>query len=292
METIKKNRPNLTESSMKTYGYILKRLLKQMKLAEEDYKKILDNPKKVMEAIQDQAPQSRKTVLAVLISLFGRNEKTDMFNQQMLQDAKTYNNELKSQRRTPKQEENWISWGEVLKTYQYLYKKSFPLLKKERVTRREMTELVDFVMLSLYVLIPPRRSSDYTMMKIRNFNKEKDNYVDLSKGELVFNNYKTNKTYGTQSVKVTPKLKTILKKWIAINPTDNLLVDSKGNPLAVSRLTIRMNEIFGKRVSTSMLRHIFVTDVVLKNAPKLNELEDVASSMGHSVSTQANYRVT
>jgi integrase len=244
-----------------------------------------------LEVLREQTPQTRKTVLAVLISLFGRNDKTDMFNTQMLQDAKKYNEVLKSQQRTDKQEKNWMSWGDVIKTFQYVYKKAYPLFKKTDLRKKDWLELNDLMMLAVYVLIPPRRSSDFVEMKIRNYT-DKDNYVDMKNGELIFNHYKTDKKYGTQSVKMTPKLKTLMKKWIAINPTDYLLFDARGKPLTPSRLTFKMNNVFGKNVSTTLLRHIYITDVVLKDAPKLNDLEDVAQDMGHSVATQATYRVT
>jgi len=288
--TIKSNRPNLSSSSLRTYGYVLKKLLGQLDIEEKDFKKILDHPQKVLEILKDQTPQSRKTTLAVLISLFGRNEKTDLFHNQMLRDAQKYNDILKSQNKTTKQTENWMSWAEVQKVYNDLYKHLNPLWKKQKLSKKDLLNLVDLIMLSVYVLIPPRRSTDYVLMKIKNYT-EKDNYLDLKKGEFVFNQYKTAKTYGQNIVKIPTKLKTLLKKWVAVNPTDYLLFDSKMSPLTQSRLTIKLNNIFDKNISSSLLRHIYITDVVLKDAPKITELEKVASQMGHSTSAQAEYRV-
>lgn len=291
MEKIKGNRPNLSASSLRTYSYVLKKLLDQLKMPVKDYEKILDNPRKVLDLLKDQTPQSRKTVLAVLISLFGKTDKTDMFHQQMLMDAQKYNDVLKSQNKTVKQQENWMSWDEITKVYQYLYKKLSPLFKKQTLLKKDILELVDLVMLAVYVLMPPRRSSDFVNMKIKNYNTETDNYVNMKKGELVFNNYKTDKTYGRQVVKMSPKLKTLLKKWMAVNPTDYLLFDTKFNPLTQSRLTVKMNNLFGKNISTSLLRHIYITDVVLKDAPLLREREEIAREMAHSLGTQDQYRV-
>lgn len=289
MNDIKKNRPNITAGSLKTYHYILKRLLRLMGLDEHEYKKIIDQPKKVLQVLSELTPLSRKTTLAVLMSLFGNNEKTDMFNEQMVKDAHTYSEQLKTQKKTEKQQENWMSWDEIVKTYKYVYRKASPSLTKERRTKKEMMELVDLIMLACYVLIPPRRSNDYTQMKIKNYTEKKDNYVDMKKGILVFNQYKTNKTYGEQQVKMSPPLKSLLKKWIKINPTDYLLFDSKGKPFSSSRLTLRMNNIFGRNISTSMLRHIYLSDR-FAGQPTLKENEDLSEAMGHSIQEQQFYR--
>jgi hypothetical protein len=44
----------------------------------------------------------------------------------------------------------------------------------------------------------------------------------------------------------------------------------------------------GLKISTSMLRHIYLTDK-LKDVPKLVELEQLASDMGHSLKEQLEY---
>jgi len=51
-----------------------------------------------------------------------------------------------------------------------------------------------------------------------------------------------------------------------------------------------LNAIFDKNISASMLRHIYVSDVTLKNMPKLSELEKVAHDMGHSTAEQMMYK--
>jgi integrase len=285
LEKIKTNRPNLSHSSINTYGYIIKKLLKKLNLGENEWEKILQDPKKVMDVLKDESPQSRKSILAVLISLFGKNEKTELFNEQMIIDANTYSQILKSQKKSEKQRANWLSWNEVMATYNNLYKHLSPLLKKDPLTKKDLVKLVDLVMLAVYVLIPPRRSTDYIQMKIRNFDTTKDNYLDLKKGVFVFNNYKTDKTYGRVEVKLSPKLKTLLKKWVGLNPTDYLLFDTKMNPLSSSRLTLKMNNLFDKQISSTMIRHIYITDVVMKDAPSIAERQRVASDMGHDMQT-------
>lgn len=108
------------------------------------------------------------------------------------------------------------------------------------------------------VFIPPRRSLDYCEFKIKNINKDVDNYLD--KNKLVFNRYKTAKTYGQQTIDIPIQLKNIITKWSKINPTDYLLIDTNGNKLNSVKLNQRFNSIFGgKKIATNQMRHTFLS---------------------------------
>jgi hypothetical protein len=55
------------------------------------------------------------------------------------------------------------------------------------------------------------------------------------------------------------------------------------------KLSQRLNKIFdGLKISTGLLRHIYLTEK-LKDVPKLQELEQLASDMGHSLKEQLEY---
>jgi hypothetical protein len=126
-------------------------------------------------------------------------------------------------------------------------------------------------------------------MKIRNYDSDKDNYYDGKK--MVFHKYKTSAVYGKQEIKPPPALKRILTRWIILNPHDYLLSSYDGHRVSISRMTLLMNKMFGgKSVSTTMLRHVYISENVLKDAPTLRQMEQVAEDMGHSVGTQALYR--
>lgn len=90
--------------------------------------------------------------------------------------------------------------------------------------------------------------------------------------------------YGLAKVDVPKELDTILKKWLKINPSDYVLISSNNKPLSSSQITKMLNKIFGKDVSVNMLRHIYLTNYY-KGMPKLSNMEELASSMGHNVQT-------
>ena len=136
--------------------------------------------------------------------------------------------------------------------------------------------------------ISPRRSKDYVDFKIRNIDKDKDNYLD--KGKFVFNSYKTAKTYGTQTVDIPTQLRNIINKWIKVNPTDYLLFDANGGKLSAVKLNQRINKIFdGRKVSVNQLRHTFLTDKFGDTIQKKKEVAETMEDMGSSSSMLDTY---
>jgi len=123
-------------------------------------------------------------------------------------------------------------------------------------------------------------------MKINNIDKKTDNYID--KNKFVFNTYKTSRFYNKQEVEIPKNLKIILNKFIKLNPYDYLLTDNQGNQLSNVRLGQKLNSIFGDNTSTTLLRHIYITDK-FKNAPSLIDLQKNAENMGNSIMEQLQY---
>ena len=107
---------------------------------------------------------------------------------------------------------------------------------KASVNDRIIIQFFILALMSGITGLPPRRS-EYSLVKIRNFNKEHDNYYD--KGKFTFNVYKTAPVYGRVVIdvkKLAPQLDKLLKKWIKINKTDYLLYSANHKPLSSSQL--------------------------------------------------------
>ena len=158
----------------------------------------------------------------------------------------------------------------------------------------EPKEIIQFLILALMsgvAGISPRRSLDYADLKIRNFDKETDNYY--SNGKMVFNKYKTFKVYGRSVVDVktkSPLLNSIIKKWIKINQNDYLLFGDTNKQLSVSQLTKINNNIWGGiKVSCDLYRHIFLTNFYSGTMPTLADMDALSKEMGHSISTALQY---
>ena len=151
-----------------------------------------------------------------------------------------------------------------------------------------MQEIQSFIILSLLsgVFIPPRRLLDFCEpFKIKNIDKEKDNFID--KSNLVFHTYKTAKYYGKQEVGMPLALKKILQKWISINPTNYLLFDSQCKPLSSVKLNQRLVKLFdNKRIGVNMLRHIYMSNkyqnLITTNQELQNDFKDMGSSIAQT----------
>jgi hypothetical protein len=140
------------------------------------------------------------------------------------------------------------------------------------------------------IYIAPRRSLDYVEFKIKpaTIDKTKDNYLD--KNKMVFNTYKTAKTYGQQIVEVPTALKSILTKWIKRNPTEYLLFDTNGNKLSSVKLNQRLNKIFGgKNIAVNALRHSYLTDKYKDVSVATKQLAKDMNAMGSSTAMADTY---
>ena len=285
---LKTNRPNLSDSTIKTYLSLLSNLYKKINGSGDMLQWFEKNIPKVMDFIKDDTTNSRKTKLAVMVSLLSHKDEKDLakLREMMLNDATKYNESLRDQQLTEKQKKNWMTQDEVMKVWKDLYKQNAPFLKKEKLTKPQWNGVLNLILLSLYVLQPPRRSKDYAMMKTKDYDDKTDNFYDGK--HFYFNQYKTAKNYGEQSVKVSPKLNTMLKQWLKINHHPTLLATYVGKPLSVSRMTLLLNAIFGKNVASSMLRHIYLSSQY-KDIPALKKMDQTAKEMGHSTDQALEY---
>lgn len=279
-ETIKKNRPNLSESSVKTYMSILSNLYKNI-TKQKELGNVIDfftkHSKEVLAFLKDTPSSTRKTKLAALVVLCEKLACAEVYRKQMLDDAHKYNDREKDQEKTESQRENWVEQADLKKIYDELDKDTRPLLSKTQLKPAEFQRLQNFIILSLYVLQPPRRLQDYTEMKLKNFD-DTDNYINKTK--FVFNKYKTAKFSGKEEIPINPKLKFILDKWKKINPHDYLLIGSTDKKFSSSQLQQRLNSILGKKASVNILRHSFLSDKY--KDINIRDMEETAKAMGHS----------
>jgi integrase len=150
-----------------------------------------------------------------------------------------------------------------------------------------------YVLLSCYVLIPPRRALDYTVFKIRNFDdseKSKDNYMVINnrKGYFVFNSYKNSSRLGSQKIAIPNDLKNIILRWTKINDKDWLILSSRREKIQMNKINAMMQEIFKRKLGPSLLRHSFLTHVY--GNINLKDMNATADAMGsNDIKTQLRY---
>ena len=289
------NRPGLSAGSLRTYTSIIKNLSKQIGIPLENPEDVIENHKKIVDHLREVPGKVRKTRLAALIVFIekakGADKVVDAFRKTMVDDCKDYEKELNKQEMTERQKEGYIPLSEVMQKYHALEKEVVPIMKKDSLDKREFARVQLYVLLSCLLLIEPRRSLDYTEFKLRNVDETKDNYMKMEKRKpyFHFNQYKTVKKYGKQSLEIPAKLYKIVKRWSELNPHEWLLMNSRQeNKITPTQLTCMLYSFFEKPISTSMLRHIYITNMY-KDAPALEKMVQTANDMGHSVLQQIAY---
>jgi integrase len=291
-ERIIENRPNLTLSSIKTYMSIINKTARDINGKLEKPDDIIEHHKEILESLMTYKPNIRKTKLSAFIVVLDQKDDTpndvkeiiDNYRKQLFADADDVDKDEKKQKLTESQEKNYITWDEVLKIYENLRTEAEPLFKLENLNKKQYNKLQEFVLLSLYVLTPPRRSLDYAQFKIKSIDESTDNYMTVKgrkkEGTLIFNAYKNSKRLGKQEVKISNALRNIIQKWMLKNPNEYLITTNTGNRIEQPRVNLMLNNIFNKNIGSSLLRHIYLTHKY--GDVDLEEMEKTTHEMGNS----------
>lgn len=306
------NNKKLSPSSIQLYIRNLKKLNNNEDIKNFNF---LKKPEDIIDKIKDLKDNTKRQYLISIVSSLN-SFTTDIqgvkHNKYKLLTNKYYKYMIdidKKIKETPTiemtevQKNNWLTWDQVIEIYDKI--KSEIKLNKKKITETMFNKLLKYVILSLYVLIPPRRNLDWQkMLIITTSNKDsiedkKYNYLDIPNKQFIFNVYKTSSKYGETKIPIPEKLMEILELYINNHPLYDkknkkqgnnnipLLVYYNGKPFEkVNSITRILNKIFNKKISSSMLRHIFLSS---KYSKDLNEREKDAKMMGHSLQTQKEY---
>lgn len=286
---IRKNKPEVSDKTLDTYECILRNLYKKVfyddyiKTRTYEINKFINEKGKIMDYLKNISFNKRKTVLSALVSITDDNT----YRNQMLDDIKTYNEEHQKQKK--ESDDKTITSEELNSITEKFKKEALYLFRKKTLTKDEIQTIQDYILLRLYngQDIAPRRSLDYTEMKIRNIDSENDNYI--YKGKFIFNNYKTVKAYGQQSIEIPSNLKTLINKWLKINKSDYLLFDRNNNKLNNVQLAQRLNKIFNKNISVNGLRHHYLSNKYQSLIEIKNKLMNDMTNMGSSLIQETIY---
>jgi hypothetical protein len=294
---------NLSESSIKLYIRNLE------KLNNGDLKdfKFLKNPVTVMDVLNKYKDNTKRSILISIVSILGccpDDKKIVKLRKQYYDLMLKKNDEIKEKatdEATDEQKANWISWDDVKKRFDELSKEVEDLKNTVVISKSSYETLLYYMILALYIHNQPRRNKDYQYMNVvfkSNDKLSKDkNYLSYSDNKFIFNVYKTSKKYGQKVEDISEELKKCIDLYLKFHPkikgkvkknTDTpFLVGYDGSPLSqVNSMTKIFNKIFGKKISSSALRHIFLSD---KYGDVVKEMKEDADKMGHSVQQQKEY---
>lgn len=251
---------------------------------------------------------TRRSYLGKLITVFEAFNSLNNWEYSIIQDEyneilETYVLEAKADKEenpnqaTERQKKNWLEWSEIVKVFEAekLNCEYFEL-PKENMNYDEKTLFNNMFILALYCADPdnPPLRNDYAEMRVVDEEPENDelNYLVLNEPmRFIFNDYKTNKSYGQQVIKVGKKLRPILDKYLKYKVDGEfLLYDLYNNPMSKNTMTQRITKIFknhtGKNISTQILRHSYITEHI---PPQSRQQKKLAAKMLHSPQMNMEY---
>lgn len=277
IQEMKKQRPTLTESSLKTYSSLMYSMFNKLKI-EKDLGNIKKHKEEIIDYIKSlEKAQSRKTLLSALVILTDDED----YKKLMSENTKIINDSYKEQKTNPETLEDMKTMDELKEIYNQLLSKA----KKNPTEDNYMNVLMACLFTGCCEGLPPRRLQDYVDMKKSSYDKDEDNYITGK--EFVFNKYKTAKHTGQQKIDIPKEVKTIINKVIKMGDGDYLL-HSNDQKYTTSAMSKKLKSLFG--VSVDGLRSIYLSNMY-KGLPALTQMEEVAEQMGHSVSMAIGHYV-
>jgi len=292
------NKPDISPSSRKLYTFNLTKL-NGGKIIKD--LKFLSDPT-ILGKLEEMKPNTRRTYLISIVSCL--KDRPEAKYRKLYAKYYTHLVELNKQLKdntdkTEKVKENWIEQDDVNSKMEGMKEVLKDLEKNKKLTEKEYETLLHTLILALYTLQQPRRNKDYTdMMMVRGVpSSTEHNYLNLDNMEWIFNNYKTQKKYSQQILKVPDELQDIIRIYLKFHPSSKEVKKKKMSPVPFlvhqdgtavktsTEMTRILNKIFQKKVGCSLLRAIFLTD---KYGKQSQELKQDTKAMGTSVETAQN----
>jgi len=276
---------DITKSSLQLYKTKLTILNDNKPIKNINFLYDIEN---ITKKINHLKPNTRRTYIIAIVSLLScmnKSQKVPKKLKTLYQDYSKlmdeYNTTLKDQTQIT-DGTKIISNDDISKIYQKLKE------NKDNTKRAYQ----DYLILSLYTLLPPRRNLDYQLMKyIKKYDSNLSNDFNYYDGNtFYFNNYKTKGTYKKQEVEVPKELKEIINYHINNNQlkeNDFILRDyNKEKEITGNNgMTILLNRIFGDKIGASMLRRSYLSN---KYSNIQNDLQSDVAKMGTSVQTSVS----
>lgn len=241
----------------------------------------------ILKADGNKTEGTIKTYIVALLNYIGKTKgfekvRDDLYNM-MMRIKGEINNEVGKNELQGKQIENYEDWTKIEGVY----------TKMKNQDNEKQVNYKKLLIVSLYVLFPPRRIQDYTHMYVvptRQQTKDttKNYYVNTKEGYYIFNVYKTKKQLRQQIFGVPKGLDSIIKHYISTYGVIGRLLDYDSDGSLIKRLHEIFNDELKKSISVDILRHSYITYRKQKGMT-VNESKLLASQMGHGVQSQSEY---
>lgn len=265
----------------------LKTLSAKLKLPIQD---IINNPH-LKHAIEKEYPEvsTRKTTLTSLLAAMKYVDELPSDPEWQAEHKRLKELELakyKKNEPTEKQKTNYISFDEIQQKYTELSKLDPHKTKKTSL---------EYILLSLTLHIRPKRADFGAIRIVKDKIPSEGNYICLQETPyLLLRDFKTSSTYHELRENIPLTLYNDIIASIKKHPRRYLFEDKSKKPynnITYANFVIRsFNNIFGKKVGVTMLRHIYIREKLDFNEMTQEELDEEARLMCHSPDLQRQYR--
>jgi len=244
------------------------------------------DPIKVLENIKDSTEETKLVCVSSILAYLKHGTlkcKHPKIYEAWLQAYKQLEHEkslrIKSNLPTPRQSHGLLDWENTV------------IPKRDSLPYGDMSHLL----MCMYTYIPPRRQQDYADMLI-NEDDGKHNFIDLKSNPpfCCFREYKTAKSMGELRVEIPGDLLKVLHKSLKNCPRKYLFVKRDGLPYGPSfqkYSNMSLKKIFDDNqfVSVNSLRHSFASYLNSQRTLTLQQRENYAHQMGHSLMKNMEY---
>ncbi len=299
---------NLSDSTIKNYKSVLRRL--QVLVGKKDVEPFLKSNNLLLQKIKKgyKKPYQLNLINVMVVSLDAYTDhikdselenSLEKFREYQMQLKKELDKNKYNQCKTEKEHENWVSYDKLQETIKINFKATNKILKRANLGHKEARVVMNWVVSTLYagsVKNPPPRLDFNNMIiltkdEYAEDHKENQNYLVIHTSRtkyFVFAEYKTAKTYGKKSVKLSPPLNRMINQYMKIREqlpqSQYLLFNNKGEPINESTMSVMIADAFqptGKHITANLIRHIYITDYAKKQPLEMRKL--ISEQMGHNL---------
>ena len=224
------------------------------------------------------------SILLFLKGFVVKKELLEHYTNKMVQSIDKSKKEIRENKKSKHQEENWLKYDEVLRMFR---------------TNKHRLDNEDKLLLSLVILYP-RRVQDWKLLRLNKQNNKtkKDinyNYVNINRfGTPTTFDFNRSKSQNYEKLgtnhKIPNVLKKVLQEYISKNHLQNgtFFFGENTDDNFSKRIRKCFKTITGKDITSNDWRHIVSTDMENKNYT-LNQREIRANQLGHSLIRSLEY---
>lgn len=295
---------SISDGSKKTYNYALRRL---KDLSPNQDLTIINDPNKLDLIISKIARKSRQITYTAVINYLKVNDKDNLkllteYRQRASDTQKQITRDRMTQKLDKKIVDNFVFLKDLKKVSCLISK---DIQKVQDQTSNTFYKLTQWhLIVNLYIKYPIRLDfGDMEIIKLKDYNKLEDknttNYLILDKTKIYvqLNKYKNVERHGQIRYEITRYLKTLIKRWLKIQPDNNLSFLKNyrtKKPMLRQGLHDTLKSIFKKYLNLSnagvnAIRHARITELN-KGQKNLKEKNKECAQFLHSQFEHELYR--